>query len=167
MADLGALVWLDPFGTLYPPGVAAAGVSLDRLYILRPPQKDLIEAAVECLRCKSVAAVVTSLPPKPSRVQVRRLQLAAERGGSVGIFLRTTDKTAGASIYAASSRWLISPARGEHAIQRWNMCLSHGHGGRIGEKFLLEKRRDSSQADPVSLPAPLAHHPPLQKAAGA
>ena len=165
-----AVVWIDPGGTLYPPGVIAAGIPVERLYLLRVKPAELIPAAVECMGCEGVAAVISTLPPRVSQVEVRRLQLAAERGRCVGLLLRAAPRGAIPGIYAAASRWLISPARGERSVQRWNVRLIHGHGGHLGQSFLLEKRRDSLQANAVHLPPPLAREPTIPavaKASGA
>jgi hypothetical protein len=134
-----ALIWCDPDGTLYPPALAAAGVPLDRLIVLRPQSADVNWTITECLRCKGVGAVVAPAPAKLSRVEARRFQLAAERGGGVGILLRSLGR--GSDIYAAATRWLIQPARGERTVQRWKVELVHGHGGLVGQSVLLEKRR--------------------------
>jgi hypothetical protein len=157
------IVWIDPGETLYPPGIIAAGIPADRLCLLRVGPGELVRAAVECLGCEAVAAVVSTLPPRVSRVEVRRLQLAAERGKCVGILLRAAPRGVAPPIYAAASRWLISPARGQRSVQRWNVRLIHGHGGHLGQSFLLEKRRDSLQANIVHLSAPLAHQPTIPK----
>jgi hypothetical protein len=162
-----AIVWIDPGGTLYPPGVIAAGIPAERLYLLRVGPGELVRAAVECMGCEGVAAVVSTLPPRVSRVEVRRLQLAAERGRCVGVLLRAAPKGVIPNIYAAASRWLISPAPGERSVQRWNVRLIHGHGWHLGQSFLLEKRRDSLQANIVHLPPPLAHKPTIPKVAKA
>ncbi len=81
------MVWCDPARRLYPPALAAAGVSLERLFILRPTTPaDLIWTIAESLRCKGVGATVAGVSHL-SRIQARRLQLAAESGGGVGLLL--------------------------------------------------------------------------------
>src|SRR6185312_15913197 len=101
-----------------------------------------------------------TLPPRLSRVQVRRLQLAAEQGGGVGIFLRT--RGPGSSVYAAASRWRVSPAPGERTIQRWTIQLIHGQGRLVGQTFLLEKSRDTTRTHLACARIAPAHsvHPP-------
>jgi hypothetical protein len=133
------LIWCDPDGTLYPPAIAAAGVPLERVLIIRPKPADLNWTIAECLRCKGAGAVVAPMPDKLSRVEARRFQLAAERGGGAGVLLRSLGR--GSDIYAAATRWLIQPARGERIVQRWKVELVHGHGGQLGQRVLLEKRR--------------------------
>src|SRR5436305_8625131 len=69
--DMGgaAVVWCDPMGELYPPALAAAGVDLERLYLLRPGSRsDEVWAVAECLRCRGVGATVAGLS-RLSRVE--------------------------------------------------------------------------------------------------
>jgi protein ImuA len=137
-----ALVWLDPHRRLYPPALATAGVDLSRLFILRPTNREQeIWSLAEVLRCRGVGAAVASMG-KLSRVEARRLQLAAETGSSVGILLRPAGRIS--QTYAAATRWLVEPARGERTVQRWKIKLLHGHGGRIGQSVYLEKCRETN-----------------------
>ena len=163
-----AVIWFDPHGTLYPPALAAAGVPLDRLFVLRVRPSEVAAVAVDCLRCPGVAAVVAPLPAMLSRVEARRLQLAAEHGGGVGIVLRETGR--GSDIYAAATRWHITAAPGDRQKQRWAVRLLHGRarGRSIGDTFWLEGDRASSDRPLVLMhpSAPLAHHaPPPPRAA--
>jgi protein ImuA len=133
-------IWCDPTHQLYPPALTRHGIDLKRLYLLRAKPADLTWAITECLRCKGVGAVVAPVQ-KLSRLEARRLQLAAEQGGGAGILLRTTGP--GSDIYAATTRWLVRPAPGERTIQRWTVQLIHGHGGRIGKTVTLECSREN------------------------
>jgi protein ImuA len=136
------LVWADPRGEVYPPALTSLGFDLSKLYLLHPKNlADEAWAVAECLRCRGVGAVIAS-PPSLSRIEARRLQLAAERGGTVGILLR--QKGRGESIYAAATRWLVAPYRGERTIQRWTIQLLHGHGGRVGQTVFLEWNRETN-----------------------
>jgi len=137
----GAIVWSDPTRELYPPALARYGLGLEKLILLRPRKtSDEIMALVECLRCKGVGATVAGLK-RLSQVEARRLQLAVERGGGVGIFMRPLG--AASTHYAAATRWLVEPARGNEFVQRWSVQLVHGHGGQVGQKVLLELNRDT------------------------
>jgi hypothetical protein len=138
------VIWSDPRGDLYPPALATLGFNLSRTFILRTRgDAEEVWAIAECLRCRGVGAVIAA-PSKLSRIEARRLQLAAERGGSVGILLRQTGRGIGRGdgIYAAATRWKISPLPGERTIQRWTIQLLHGHGGRVGQSVILEWRRE-------------------------
>jgi hypothetical protein len=136
------IVWTDPRHEIYPPALAALGFDLTKLYSLHPPtEADEAWAVAECLRCRGVGAVIAA-PPRMSRIVARRLQLAAERGGSVGILLRQTGRND--SIYAAATRWKVSPHPGERTIQRWKIQLLHGHGGRVNQTVILEWCRETN-----------------------
>lgn len=166
-ASSQAIVWSDVRHELYPPALAALGIPLERLFLLHPTESEQLWAIAECLRCKGVGAVVAELPSrkKLSRVEARRLQLAAEQGGGVGLLLREAGKHS--AEHSAATRWLVQPARGERNVQRWKMQLIFGHGGRIGQSILLEHHRDADspataiQAHPLHPPAQLADRPPV------
>jgi hypothetical protein len=155
----GAIVWCDPQGKLYPPAVAAMGVPLDRLFVLRPKTiPDENWAIAECLRCRGVSATIAS-PRRLSRIEARRFQLAAERGRGIGILLRPYDRTA--HIYSAATRWLVAPQRGLRTVQRWRIELIHGHGGQIGNAVILEHHRETNRIEihPVRQTQQLADRP--------
>jgi protein ImuA len=139
----GNIIWCDPGRTLYPPAVAAAGVPLEKLFLLHP--KNAAEqswAISECMRCRGVGATVANVAAL-SRIQARRLQLAAERGGGIGILLRPMDRNA--SIYAAATRWLVSAVPGERTVQKWKIQLIHAHGGRVNNQtVILEHHRETN-----------------------
>ena len=149
-ATHGAIIWSDPHRTIYPPALALHGIPLEHFYLLRPEPEDQAWAVSECLRCKGVGAVVAGVPHL-SRVEARRLQLAAEGGGGAGILLRQTGR--GADVYAAATRWLVRPAPGGRTTQCWDVQLLHGHGGRIGHTVTLEYSRENHLVralDPVA-----------------
>jgi hypothetical protein len=145
------IIWSDPRGELYPPALVTLGFDLDKTYLLRTARDEEESWAIaECLRCRGVGAVIAAPSPaarRMSRIEARRLQLAAERGGSVGILLRQTGR--GADVYAAATRWKVAPAPGERTVQRWTIQLLHGHGGRVGETVILEWRRETNSVHTV------------------
>jgi protein ImuA len=140
----GAVVWSDPQGEsggVYPPALAAAGIPLERLFLLHPKTKtEEMWAVAECLRCPGVGATVAGFG-KLSRIEARRLQLAAEMGGGVGILLRPLG--AMSAEYAAATRWVVRRMPGERTVQRWTLQLIHGHGGRVGQSVILEASRET------------------------
>ena len=134
------VIWCDPRGEIYPPALATLGFDLAKVYLLHPRSlADEAWAITECLRCRGVGAVIAA-PPSLSRIEARRLQLAAERGGTVGILLRQRGRDD--AVYAAATRWLVTPHPGELNIQRWTIQLLHGHGGRVGQTVFLEWNRE-------------------------
>jgi hypothetical protein len=162
--SLRKLIWIDATSAFYPPAAIAAGILPSQLVVLRPKPVDLIWAAVESLRCQSIGAVVAIITQPLTRVQARRLQLAAETGGGAAVLIRPNQPSAAPHIYAASTRWLVTSVPGTRTIQRWRLELIHGHGGHIGQFFLLEKNRALGQTHFVPLPAALADHAPAAAA---
>ena len=85
--------FVDPSGTLYAPGVAFAGVRLDRLLVVRPRRDALERTAIRLVESQAFEVlVVDALGVPGARVNaplgqwprvVRRLALAAESSGSV------------------------------------------------------------------------------------
>jgi protein ImuA len=136
-----SIILSDPHRQFYPPALAAMGLPLERLLLLHPQTPaDETWAVTECLRCSGVGAVVAS-PQRLSKIETRRLQLAAEQGGGVGILLRPQGRAS--AHHAAATRWLIRPVPGERTIQRWSIELIHGHGGRLGQAVTLEYCRET------------------------
>jgi protein ImuA len=161
-APNGWIVWCDLDRQFYPPGAAAMGLPLERLIILRTAgEKEQLWAATECLRSAGVAACVMA-QSRLTFVQARRLQLAAERGGGVGLLLRPANAVS--RPYAAATRWIVRPAAGERTVQRWVVKLIHGHGGRVGESVLLEVYRETHHVRAISR---VAHRSGETKAAAA
>ena len=162
----GTVVWSDPTRAVYPPALAAAGLDLRQLILIRPASSaDELWALAECLRCPGVGATIAHVG-RLTRVEARRLQLAAGRGGGVGLFLRSADPRLTAH-YAAATRWLTRPVPGSDDVQRWSVELVHGHGGRVGESVLLEVSRDTGTIHAVRPPAAMADRPLAPPAARA
>ncbi len=150
--NAGAIVWSDPDHQLYPPAMLGDLQDLRRLILLRCSKAaEELWALAECLRCPGVCATIASVP-RLTQLQARRLQLAAERGGGVGIFLRPYSKKV--VPYAAATRWLVRAAPGDAQVQRWSVELLHGHGGQVGEVVLIEVSRETRL---VRASAPVAH----------
>lgn len=171
---------------IYPPALARLGLPLRQVILLRTgDDRQRVWTLAECLRSSAVAAVVAPVH-RLGRIHARRLQLAAERGGGVGLWLRPADDP---SPYAAATRWLTLPygtaaqygaalpgewpdcctegARGGALMahegarwrQRWMLRLVHGHGGRVGDTALLEVDRDGRFS---ASPAPAVDVPAAQ-----
>lgn len=87
-AEGRALVVIDRRRTFYPPAAIAWGFDLTSLLILQPAE-DAAElwAIDQALRCPGVGAVYAPCGALDVR-DFRRLQLAAEAGGTLGILLR-------------------------------------------------------------------------------
>ena len=88
----GAVVVLDRTGEFYPLAAVAQGIEPARLIVVHPGnQADHTWALDQALRCPAVAAVVAwpeSLDGKLDGRTFRRLQLAVEQGGGLGLLIR-------------------------------------------------------------------------------
>jgi protein ImuA len=88
----GVVVIVDPAGEFYPPALAASGVPLDRLIVVRPEtDADALWAADQALRSRAAAAVWL-WRDRLTPVDSRRLKLSAADGGALGLVLRSDDK---------------------------------------------------------------------------
>jgi len=89
--------WVDPEGTLYGPAVAWAGVDLRRLLVVRPSPKDAGRTAVKVAEAHACAVIVVDGLTEPRgpgskralkpEILIRKLALAAERGGATLLLL--------------------------------------------------------------------------------
>lgn len=85
----GVLVVLDSDHSFYPPAAVAWGIAEEVLVVLRVSEPcEQLWALDQCLRCPAVAAVWAVWEPANGR-DFRRLRLAAERGGGVGLLVRS------------------------------------------------------------------------------
>lgn len=86
--DGGMLVVVDWKRQFHPPAAANVGVNLENTIFVRPrTRKDELWALNQALRCPGVGAVL-SWPDKWDERAFRALQLAAEAGEAVGLFVR-------------------------------------------------------------------------------
>jgi cell division inhibitor SulA/protein ImuA len=85
------LVFIEPPYLPYAPALAQQGLPLERLLIVKTSGiQETLWAAEQALRCPAVGAVL-SWPAHITDRNVRRLQLAAEAGSSLGILYRPTE----------------------------------------------------------------------------
>jgi protein ImuA len=88
----GGVVVVDRSGEFYPPAAVRAGIDPERLIIVHAGSKaDHHWALDQSLRCPAVAAVVAWPEAVDGKFDVRtfrRLQLAAEEGGGLGLLIR-------------------------------------------------------------------------------
>jgi hypothetical protein len=94
--------FIDPSGTLYGPGVAEAGVALERLLVVRPPWDALSRIALRIVEARAFAITIIDTVGTPGCAAnvalgtwprtLRRISMALE--GSHGSVLLITDATA-------------------------------------------------------------------------
>jgi len=156
------LVIADEERRFYPPAAARMGIDLCRTVVIRPKKVSgtFLASLVQALRCPAVGAVLgwfDRLPP----VDFRRLQLAAESGGGLGLVLRPAAALRTPSFAAA--RLLVAPvASGEESLRRIRIEAVRVRGGKSGQSVVLEV--DDETGD-VRVPAVLAAAAPVARAA--
>ncbi len=144
------LVVVDGRRSFYPPAAAGRGVDLERLILVHSEtRRDASLAALESLRAPAVGAVLgwyEELPPG----EFRRLQLAAEAGGGLGLLLRPATAVREPSF--AALRLVVHPVPADGA-RRVRVDVARCRGGKAGHSLLLEI--DDETGD-VRVPAGLA-----------
>ncbi|MEO3472758.1 hypothetical protein AAFN86_12890 [Roseomonas sp. CAU 1739] len=132
----GTVLWIAPEPDAWPPGLARFGLSPAQLVLVRAPRgQDALWAMEETLRCPAVGAALL-VAGELDLTAARRLQLAAEAGGVLGLLLRSDED--GAAPTAALTRWRIGAAptdsRSSHDIgdPTWSLDLLRCRGGRGG-----------------------------------
>jgi protein ImuA len=130
----GTVLWIAPDPDAWPPGLSRFGLSPAQLVLVRAPRtQDALWAMEETLRCPAVGAVLL-VAGALDLTAARRLQLAAEAGGVLGLLLRPNED--GAAPTAALTRWRIGAAPSDstspHAIgdPAWSLDLLRCRGGR-------------------------------------
>lgn len=141
-AGNGPVLWIVRGRDLHAPGLAAYGLTPDRLIAVRAVRDtDALWAMEEALRCRALAGVLGEVGGIDLTAG-RRLQLAAEAGGVTGLLLHpeTRVKEAGS---AAVTRWRLASAPGvpeqdEPGVgePRWRVELLRCRGGRPGVRVL-------------------------------
>jgi hypothetical protein len=135
--------WVDCEETLFAPGVAKAGVDLDRLLVVRPPPKDVGRIAAKVADAKACEVVVVDLPQASLRaaasgrgrgkalrpeVLVRKLALAAEQGGA-SVFLLTDSLAPKEVSWPVALRLEVAHAPSERFVVK----VAKDRRGRVGQ----------------------------------
>ncbi|HHM04905.1 MAG TPA: translesion DNA synthesis-associated protein ImuA [Gammaproteobacteria bacterium] len=88
----GWLVWVMPPYVPYAPALAGLGLDLGRVLLVEPKRdREVLWSMEKALRAAGTGMVL-AWPPQPGHSQMRRLQLAAEAGNSVGVVFATRDR---------------------------------------------------------------------------
>ena len=150
------LVVVDGLGgegeSFYPPAAISLGIPADSMIVVRKrrghTRGDLVWAIDQALRSGAVAAVYAEIGDWLDPADARRLQLAAESGGAVGLLVRPADSPAsgsrsigGPGTRSTAARMLGGTAarttavrrpavRSSFADVRWAVSSLPGHGGR-------------------------------------
>jgi protein ImuA len=162
---IGKVLWCITRPDLFAPALAQAGLSSDRVvYLEAGDDKTVLACMEEGLRHGGLGAVVAEIA-RLSMTASRRLQLAAEGTGTIGIALRRWRRPTEAADFgqptAAMTRWRVSmlpseplpvPGVGRH---RWLVELIRARAGESAD-FELEACDDTGC---LALPADLVYRP--------
>jgi protein ImuA len=161
----GKTLWCIAKPDLFAPALAQAGLAADRVvYVEAGDDKAILACMEEGLRHGGLGAVVGEIARLPMTAS-RRLQLAAEGTGSIGIALRRWRRQCDASDFgaptAAMTRWRVSvlpsetlpvPGVGRH---KWLVELIRAKAGESAD-IELEACDETGR---LALPAGLADRP--------
>ena len=161
----GKVLWCIARPDLFAPGLAQAGLAPDRvIYVEAGDDRAVLACMEEGLRHGGLGAVVGEVA-RLSMTASRRLQLAAEGTGSIGIALRRWRRQTETADFgqptAAATRWRVSalpsaalpvPGVGRH---RWLVELIRARAGESAD-FELEACDDTGH---LAIPADLVHRP--------
>jgi hypothetical protein len=119
----------------FAPALVQHGIDLMRLLVIRAQQpQDILWAFEQTLRCKSFGAVI-AWPISIKDREIRRLQLAAEAGNSIGFLYRSASAALNASP-AATRLLLQSDQKGSLRVE-----ILKCRGGRSGISVALNETR--------------------------
>lgn len=134
------VVWLAPPHLPYAPALAAAGVDLTQLVVVRAPgRRDALWAAEQVLRAASCHALLAWLP-RVRYAELRRLAVAAEGGRAFVALWRAAE--AARESTPACLRLALDPADGALAVR-----ILKRRGAPLAASVIV----------PVSRPAPFAN----------
>lgn len=132
----GTVLWIAPEPDARPPGLARFGLLPAELVLVQARRPaDALWAMEESLRCPGIAGAVLTLDAL-DMAAARRLQLAAEAGGALGLLLRPDTEAAAPTATTALTRWRVGalPGTGGSARDlddpRWRLELLRARGGR-------------------------------------
>jgi protein ImuA len=143
------LIVLDPYRQLYPVALPALGIPIERVIALQPNHHaDAIWSMDQAFRCSAVGAVIAEVGHLEDRA-ARRLQLAAEQGGGLGILMRDPVSARNQPSWS-DVQWMVrkSTSRFASALSstqlsstqdaRWfDMELMRCNGGRAGARLTV------------------------------
>ena len=135
------VVWIAPPHLPYAPALAAAGLDLARLVVVRCHAADQLWAYEQALRAPECGAAFAWLDPRSDRV-LRRLAVAAREGRTWGVLWRRPGQQAAAA--AAPLRLGLSPQDGKLAVR-----VLKRRGGDLAQPVLIDV-----DAPPTALPDP-------------
>lgn len=152
----GYVVWCLTRPDLFFPALVQAGLHQNRVvFVEADKEKDVLASMEEALSYGGLGAVVGELVRLPM-VASRRLQLAAERTGTMGIVVRRWRRQTEANDFgqptASTTRWRVSVMPSDElpvpgvGRARWLLELMKSRAGECGE-FLVGACDDKGRLD--------------------
>ena len=137
----GTVLWIAPEPEAWPPGLLRFGLRPEQLVMVRATRApDALWAMEEALRCRAVSGVLM-VSPGVGLTAGRRLMLAAESGGALGILLRPDSARAGPAV--ALTRWRVGPLPARVPDEpHWQVELLRSRGG-AGGRWALHWRDEA------------------------
>ncbi|MCP4812900.1 MAG: hypothetical protein GY888_10350 [Planctomycetaceae bacterium] len=131
----GVITIMDREKQFFPPAAAALGMDSNNLLIIQATScQDHFWALDQALRCPAIAAVWASLAHIEPR-DYRRLQLAVEQSGCLGLFTRPMQVQGQPSW--SQIQLLVEP-QGGSSNRRWRIEVMRARGDRAGRAVELE-----------------------------
>lgn len=113
------------------------------LFIDATSPRQRLSATIDSLRCPCVAAVIAD-GSSLDMTATRRLQLAAQRGSSLGLLLRPPWEIERPS--AAATRWRISPQPSPSFSLQWKLELLRCKGGNAPLIWFVETAKNETNS---------------------
>lgn len=127
------IIWVAPPYLPYAPALAQRGLPLERVLLIEAPRvQESLWATEQALRCPAVGAVLNWSAHIVDR-SLRRLQLAAEAGGTFGLLHRPAEAAREPS--AAALRLVLQPAEEGLIVE-----IRKSRGARAGARVRLAAR---------------------------
>ncbi len=114
----GKIIWCLTRFDIYPPALAQAGLDIDRVIFCKAKdQVGVLATAEEALRHRGIGAVVSEVS-RLGLTESRRLKLAAEESGALGLCLRRFERPADVAGFgmanSCATRWRVTAMPGEN-----------------------------------------------------
>ncbi|MEO0607635.1 MAG: hypothetical protein AAFY82_05350 [Pseudomonadota bacterium] len=122
--------------SLCPTGLQAYLKVEDLILVEAVSRGELLWAADQALRAEGGFCVILEMPDRLSLKESRRLQLAAEQGGGLGLILLR----GGVSTSAAQTRWECRPVHADQPAWDWT-CIK-GKNGEAGTWHVTQRPFD-------------------------
>jgi cell division inhibitor SulA/protein ImuA len=153
------IVWLAPPHLPYAPALAAAGVDLTHLAVVRAPgRRDALWAAEQVLRSAS-CRVLLAWFHRASYAELQRLATAAESGRACVILFRPRE--AGREPSPACLRLALEPAAGELAVR-----ILKRRGPPAGAPLHVPLKRPAHALGRTPISAPVRRQPRAHRGMG-